>query len=101
MVVARVSGVQKEVFALYRSVLREAAKKDRETMGSSHKLGSLLSKKNEPATTTSYAASEFRRQAGLVKRSEFKRIEHKIRFGEKQVKLLRMPGVKVARGTTA
>jgi hypothetical protein len=101
MVVARVSGVQKEVFALYRSVLREAAKKDREILGTSNKLGSFLSRKNEPATTTSYAASEFRRQAGLVKRSEFKRIEHKIRFGEKQVKLLRMPGVKVARGTTA
>lgn len=101
MVVARISGVQKEVFALYRTVLREAKKKDREAMGSSTKLVSLLRKNNTPATTTSYAASEFRRQAGAVKRSEFKRIEHKIRFGEKQVKLLRMPGVKVARGTTS
>ncbi len=100
MVVARVSGVQKEVFALYRTVLREATKKDRETMGSSTKLGSFISKNNKPATTTSYAASEFRRQAAQVKRSEFKRIEHKIRFGEKQVKSLRMPGAKVARVTT-
>ncbi len=100
MVAARLSGVQKEVFALYRTVLRGATKKDRETMGSSIKLWSVLSKNNEPSTTTTYAASEFRRQARTVKRTEFQRIEHKIRFGEKQVKLLRMPGVKVARGTT-
>jgi hypothetical protein len=99
MAVARLSGVQKQVFALYRTVLREATKKDRETMAASTKFGSLLSKQNGSTTSTSYAASEFRRQAGTVKRSEFKKIEYMIRKGEKQVKLLGMPGVKLVSGT--
>ncbi len=69
-------------------------------MGTSTKLGAFIRKNKKQARTTSYAASEFRRETAQVKRSELKRIEHKMRFGEKQVKLLRMPRVKVARGTT-
>jgi hypothetical protein len=44
MVVAGVSGV-KRVFALYRSVLREAAKRTVKLLGTSNKLGSFLSKR--------------------------------------------------------
>jgi hypothetical protein len=96
MATNRVSGIQKQVFALYRTVLRAALQKDRETVGG--KLGALLAHKNDstlPSTSTSYAATEFRKQSLAVKRSEFKKIEYMIRKAEKQVKLLQMPGVKV------
>jgi hypothetical protein len=48
----------KEVFALYRSVLREAAKRTVKYWGLLTSWGRSW-KKNEPATTTSYAASNF------------------------------------------
>jgi succinate dehydrogenase assembly factor 1 len=92
----RLSGMQLEVLALYRTILREAVKKDRETVLASSKAADLLS---NPLTTSSYAAAEFRKQAAAAKRSDFKKIEYLIRKGEKQLKLLRMPGVKVVRGT--
>ena len=93
------SGLQKEVLALYRSILREAVRKDRDFFQSSghYSFTSFLSNRaprNElGSTTTSYAAKEFRRQASSVKRSDFKRIEYMIRKGQKQIKLMKMPGV--------
>jgi hypothetical protein len=95
----RLSGVQKEVLALYRAVLRQALRKDRDSLnnGGSNSFLDLLSNKytlDEHAfTTTSYASQEFRKQASSVKRSEFKRIEYMIRKGQKQIKLMQMPGV--------
>jgi hypothetical protein len=50
-------------------------------------------------TTTAYAINEFRKQALSVNRSDFKKIDYMIRKGEKQIKLLRMPGVKLVRTT--
>jgi succinate dehydrogenase assembly factor 1 len=92
--IARHSGLQKEVFSLYRKFLRVAAAKDRtvHTAWSKSEHFFPLVRNNE-TTSTSYACREFRRQAMQVKRNDFKRIEHMIRKGEKQLKLLKMPGV--------
>jgi hypothetical protein len=50
------------------------------------------------STTTAFAAQEFRRQAAMVKRSDFKKVEYMLRKGDKQIKLLQMPGVKLVSG---
>jgi len=89
MMVRQLSGLQKEVLALYRTLLREAAKKD---------TGSFVELLQKEGTSTSFARDEFRKQANQVKRSDFKTIEYKIRKGQKQIKLLQMPGVKVVGG---
>ncbi len=88
------SGLQKEVLGLYRTILREAMKKDQvATIGESQiRLQTLW---QDSQTSSSFARQEFRKQAGIVKRNDFRTIEHKIRHGYKQVKLLQMPGVKV------
>lgn len=52
-----------------------------------------------PLTTTAYATIEFRRQALSVQRSDFKKIDYMIRKGNKQIKLLCMPGVRLVSGT--
>uniref|UniRef100_A0A7S1ZYE5 Uncharacterized protein n=1 Tax=Trieres chinensis TaxID=1514140 RepID=A0A7S1ZYE5_TRICV len=100
---ARLSGLQRQVLALYRSVLREAARKDRSAASNRNDGGEyflvLLSTDKCPssppgdATTTSYARSEFRKKAASIPRNDFRTIEHMIRWGQKQIKLLRMPGV--------
>ena len=101
MIMKGFSGLQKEVFGLYRTILREAVKKDRlVTTGSSSTSSSegplrLQALWQDPHTSSSFARHEFRKQARLVKRNDFRTIEHKIRHGYKQVKLLQMPGVKV------
>lgn len=97
----KLSGLQKDVLSLYRTILREAVKKDRgaaEKEGLGYRSLTLLLNAQDGGTTTSYAREEFRRQAGAVKRSDFKGIEYRIRKGHKQVKLLQMPGVKVVSG---
>lgn len=84
------SGIQRDVFSLYRRVLRQALHKDRSSTTSSV-LSALL---KQTDTMTQYAAQEFRRQATSVARSDFKRIEYLLRQGDKQLKLLNMPGVR-------
>jgi hypothetical protein len=104
----RQSGIQREVMALYRSTLRLALKKDRElttgslTLEDASFLALLFNKTstNGHGSTTSYASEEFKRQAASVRRSEFKKIEYMIRKGEKQLKLLQMPGVSAVHGVT-
>jgi hypothetical protein len=49
---------------------------------------------HQPSSTTNYAAHEFRRQSASVARSDFKKIEFLLRQGDKQIKLLNMPGVR-------
>lgn len=97
----KLSGLQKDVLSLYRTILREAVKKDRgaveEGLGSVS-MTSLLAA-GDGGTSTSYAREAFRREAASVKRSDFKGIEYRVRKGYKQVKLLQMPGVKVVSGT--
>ena len=106
---ARLSGLQKDVLALYRSILREAIRKDRKAtiMPSSpssllnvepHRIpvSSLLS--TSTTSTTAYAREKFRKEALSLKRSDFKTIEYKIRKGKKQLQLLTMPGVDLVGG---
>lgn len=89
------SGLQKEVLGLYRTIMREALKKDRQAAGDITPIKRLQNMWQDPDTSSSFARQEFRKQVGLVKKNDFRTIEHKIRFGYKQVKLLQMPGVKV------
>jgi hypothetical protein len=97
---SRLSGLQKEVLALYRLILREAVAKDRKlatsTPGSYETVNQLLT----TPSSTSYARTEFRKQSQQVRRSDFKTIEYKIRKGRKQLQLLKMPGVNLVGGTT-
>mmetsp|Transcript_11227 Transcript_11227/g.28427 ORF Transcript_11227/g.28427 Transcript_11227/m.28427 type:complete len:97 (-) Transcript_11227:589-879(-) len=90
------SGLQKEVLALYRTLLREACKKDRSMLAEtpSRAFGLLL---DETTTSTAHVRSDFRKQASKVSRKDFRTIEHKIRHGYKQIKLLQMPGVQTFR----
>ena len=50
-------------------------------------------------STTEYAINEFRKQALSVQRSDFKKIDYMIRKGDKQIRLLRMPGVRLVSST--
>lgn len=75
MRVKRLSGLQLEVLGLYRSLLRSAMKK-----GSTK--GQLYQ----------FVRSEFRRKALDIARNDYKTIEHSIRYGQKQKKLMDQPG---------
>ena len=94
---ARHSGLQKQVLALYRKILRVAVDKDRAVLaaaGSSTTHQRLfVAARRDATSSTAYACREFRRQAHQVQRNDFKRIEYMMRKGEKHLKLLRMPGV--------
>ena len=94
--VRKLSGLQKDVLSLYRSLLRVAVQKDRASSASSTSPGQHipLTTLLAETTTTSHARAEFRRQCAEVKRSDFRTIEYLLRKGRKHVKLLQMPGVK-------
>ncbi|KZF24644.1 hypothetical protein L228DRAFT_245630 [Xylona heveae TC161] len=72
----RLSGLQKEVLALYRRCLREAAKKP------------IESRDNFKA----FARSEFRRNTAMDKR-DFGAIEYLLRKGERQLEMYASPGI--------
>jgi hypothetical protein len=93
------SGLQKEVFGLYRTIIREAAKKDRTNSTTTNPDTKLVSLWSNLETTASYARHEFRLQSSKIPKNDFRTIEFKVRYGYKQVKLLQMPGVKVVSGT--
>ena len=97
---ARLSGLQKDVLALYRSILREAIRKDRKQQPAAADNHSPLNQlfSSSSNSSTSFARGKFREEASLVKRSDFKTIEYKIRKGQKQLKLLQMPGVNLVGG---
>lgn len=69
----RLSGLQRDVLSLYRKLIRVAKKK--------------------APSTHSYVKEKFREDALALKKNDFRLIEHAIRHGEKQLKLLKMPGV--------
>jgi len=108
---ARLSGLQKDVLALYRSILRQAVHKDRTSFlppdNKSKGAASLLHYPpvnkllSTSSSSTAYARDKFRKEALVVKRSDFKTIEYKIRKGKKQLELLKMPGVNVVGGTSS
>jgi hypothetical protein len=80
----KLSGLQKEVLALYRNILREAVKKDRDAAVEGRIPVISLFKASGVGKTSCYAREEFRRQAGTVRRSDFKAIEYRIRKGPKK-----------------
>ena len=111
----QLSGVQKNVLACFRRVLRAAVSKDRALLpeqwllsqetggraeGHNNNLLSLGALLQCSSASTFYASREFRRQAAETKRSDFKKIEYMLRKADKQINLLIMPGVKVVRGTS-
>mmetsp|Transcript_25894 Transcript_25894/g.44050 ORF Transcript_25894/g.44050 Transcript_25894/m.44050 type:complete len:107 (+) Transcript_25894:1433-1753(+) len=105
----RRSGLQKDVLSLYRRILREAHRKDAAMSKNGDVNASFLSllqeeeevgERSSTTTTTSYARKQFRSEATAVKRSDFKTIEYKIRRGDKQLKLLKMPGVTLVGGAS-
>ncbi|KAL7431147.1 hypothetical protein ACHAXH_002562 [Discostella pseudostelligera] len=96
--IARLSGLQKDVLALYRSILRESIRKDRKVASSLLSSSSTSSSSSTNTTTLDYARKKFRQEAAQVPRSDFKTIEYKIRKGRKQLELLKMPGVNVVGG---
>ena len=113
--IKKFSGLQKEVFGLYRTILREAASKDRQSL----LLLSSKSSKSKPSSssvvpstsllnlwfdtksTSYYARNEFRTQAKINNKNDFRTIEYKIRHGYKQIKILKMPGTKVVSSSSS
>ena len=102
------SGIQKQVFQLYRSLLRAAVTVDkkrllREDVSSHPKTdtshnsnlssSSFVHLLNTKGSTTSSVQHRFRNKAENVTRREIDRIEYGIRQGEKYVTLLQMEGV--------
>ncbi len=72
----RYSGLQKDVFKLYRELIRCAKSKDSS--------GALLST----------VRTQFRVKAYDIQRNDFKLIEHSLRWGYKQKTMMEMPGFK-------
>ena len=72
------SGLQFDVLKLYRDLLRSARTKD--------PTGGLQS----------VVSAKFREKAVSLKKTEFKRIEHEMRWGYKQKKMIERPGFSVA-----
>lgn len=70
------SGLQLDVLKLYRMLLRTARAKDPVS----------------PHHFVSFVRQEFRKSAASAKRTDIKRIEHLLRQGIKQKKVIEMPG---------
>ncbi len=73
----RLSGLQKDVLSLYRTLLRS------------------VNKKPDPQVRLhlrEVVKQSFREEAQSVNRNDFRTIEHMLRHGHKQKKLLDMPG---------
>ena len=81
----RHSGLQKDVLKLYRDLHRAARKKD------------PLNVNN----FTSVVMQEFRIKAASVTKTDFKTIEHLLRYGYKQKKLIEMPGFRTGGVTSS
>jgi hypothetical protein len=76
----RISGLQKDVFALYRCLLR-------------------ISRKKNDALIYIEVKRQFRETSMSMNDKEIKKIEHFIRYGYKQKTLLEMPGFRMLRST--
>ena len=75
----RRSGLQTDVLTLYRTLLRTARSKDVEGNG-----------------LTNFVKQKFRERSSNINRNEFQVIEHELRYGYKQIKLMKMPGFSAA-----
>ncbi|MCJ1399654.1 hypothetical protein MMC11_002856 [Xylographa trunciseda] len=73
----RLSGLQREVLALYRKCLREASKKPADVQ---------LNFRN-------YARNEFKKHS-LLDKKDFAAIEYLLRKGQRQLEIYSSPGIK-------
>ncbi|KAJ1439762.1 hypothetical protein B484DRAFT_443757 [Ochromonadaceae sp. CCMP2298] len=85
----RHSGLQRDVLALYRNLLRSAIKKDKAagTVTGATVTGSITG-----GDIFLHVREEFRSRASSVGLKDFRSIEHMLRQGYKQKKTLDMPG---------
>lgn len=77
------SGLQLDVFKLYRNLLRAGYKHQKSHQVLENRLIKVIKKK-------------FREDARSIDKHDFNRIEYAIRRGYKQVKLIQMPGFAMA-----
>ena len=70
---SRLSGLQLDVLKLYRALLKSAHKKENKDL-------------------IHFVKNEFRLKALSISKTDFKMIEHSLRYGYKQKKLIEMPG---------
>lgn len=77
----RKSGLQSDIFSLYRQLLRAAKAKEAPT---------------QTMELSNFIKHEFRDRAFSIGRTDFRLIEHYLRHGHKQLKLLKMPGFSYA-----
>ena len=71
------SGLQKEVFSVYRQIIREALKKE------------------DPAVSQGIidvARRQFKDKSKEIRKTDYQTIEHSIRDARKKIKLIQMPG---------
>ena len=98
------SGLQKQVFALYRKLLRTSNAKDNDTATTPLQVQdqpSILKYLSDPESTTFATQKQFRNKASQLKRRDVDRIEYNIRQGEKYLTLLQMSGVTSIRRSSA
>ena len=76
----RLSGLQSDVLSLYRLLLRKARTRDPDKEKGLQRL----------------VATQFRRKALDIARSDYQQIEHWLRYGHKQAKLLDRSGFSTA-----
>uniref|UniRef100_A0A7S3VG71 Uncharacterized protein n=1 Tax=Chaetoceros debilis TaxID=122233 RepID=A0A7S3VG71_9STRA len=98
------SGLQKQVFALYRKLLRTSNAKDNDIATTPLQVQdqpSILKYLSDPESTTFATQKQFRNKASQLKRRDVDRIEYNIRQGEKYLTLLQMSGVTSIRRSSA
>ncbi|KAG5190159.1 hypothetical protein JKP88DRAFT_205627 [Tribonema minus] len=82
----QLSGLQREVLAFYRQALRAAKAKEKAS--------------DKGAGTVAWARDTFRAAAHRLSTHDFKLIEHNLRQGRKQLKMLSKPDVQAAHKVT-
>lgn len=93
----RLSGLQKDVLALYRALIRSASRKSdpvvKQNLVNVGKYTSLFSASTLLKVLSFCAVKmQFREDARSVKKNDYQSIEHMLRHGYKQKKVLEMPG---------
>ena len=94
------SGLQLQVLALYRSLLRTTLGKDRLVQGAdvtvlgANDVNSFVRLLQDSTSTTYNVSTKFRKEAESMSKREIDLIEYGIRRGEKYIKLLNMGSVR-------
>eukprot|EP01032_Pedospumella_encystans_P014083 gene14083-16193_t len=81
----RLSGLQTDVLVLYRALLKSA-------MAKSAQKGSDKAVRGTQSDLYQFVRQQFREKAMSIPKNDFRTLEHLLRYGHKQKKLLDMPG---------